>query len=128
MVQAGTILNVADVHPGALSNRFEATHPYPPDSTPPDPAGFTMPIVEYDRDEGTSVTGGYVYRGAAEPGLYGTYLCADFTVGSGALVQGPLLHLVMAMAGRSRYLTELDGDGVAELRHRIKPSRDTLTG
>ena len=53
---------------------------------------------------------------------------ADFTVGSGALVQGPLLHLVMAMAGRSRYLTELDGDGVAELRHRIKPSRDTLTG
>ena len=61
-------------------------------------------------------------------GLTLTATDADFTVGSGALVQGPLLHLVMAMAGRSRYLTELDGDGVAELRHRIKPSRDTLTG
>ncbi|MBN2840554.1 MAG: PQQ-dependent sugar dehydrogenase [Coriobacteriia bacterium] len=62
-------------------NRFEASHPYPPDSTAPDPTGFTMPIVEYDRDAGTSVTGGYVYRGTAEPGLYGTYLYADFTVG-----------------------------------------------
>ncbi len=62
-------------------NLFEATHPYPPDSSAPDPAGFTMPIVEYDRDAGTSVTGGYVYRGAAEPELYGTYVYADFTVG-----------------------------------------------
>lgn len=62
-------------------NRFEATHPYPPDSTPPDPAAFVMPVVEYGRDEGTSVTGGYVYRGTAEPGLWGTYLYADFTVG-----------------------------------------------
>ena len=50
---------------------------------------------------------------------------ADFTAGKGPLVQGSLLHLVMTMAGRSRYLTELHGDGVAELRHRIKPSRDT---
>ncbi|MHB8050415.1 MAG: PQQ-dependent sugar dehydrogenase [Coriobacteriia bacterium] len=62
-------------------NRFEATHPYPPDSTAPDSDRFVMPVVEYGRDEGTSVTGGYVYRGVAEPGLWGTYLYADFTVG-----------------------------------------------
>ncbi|MDY0339776.1 MAG: PQQ-dependent sugar dehydrogenase [Coriobacteriia bacterium] len=62
-------------------NLFEASHPYPPDSTAPDPAGFTMPIAEYGRQDGTSVTGGYVYRGTAEPGLYGTYLYADFTFG-----------------------------------------------
>lgn len=62
-------------------NRFEASHPYPPDSAAPASDGFVMPIVEYGREEGTSVTGGYVYRGTAEPGLYGTYLYADFTVG-----------------------------------------------
>lgn len=62
-------------------NLFEATHPYPADSTAPDPGGFTMPVVEYGRDTGTSITGGYVYRGTAEPGLGGTYFYADFTVG-----------------------------------------------
>lgn len=62
-------------------NLFEATHPYPPDSVAPDAAGFTMPIAEYDRAAGTSVTGGYVYRGTATPGLSGTYFYADFSVG-----------------------------------------------
>lgn len=62
-------------------NRFEATRPYPPGSATPDPAGFAMPIVEYGHDVGSSVTGGYVYRGAAEPELYGTYFYADFSTG-----------------------------------------------
>lgn len=62
-------------------NLFEATHPYPPDSVAPDPGDATMPVAEYGRDAGSSVTGGYVYRGTAEPGLYGTYLYADFTTG-----------------------------------------------
>ncbi|MFR9729921.1 maleylpyruvate isomerase family mycothiol-dependent enzyme [Saccharopolyspora sp. MS10] len=44
---------------------------------------------------------------------------ADFTAGSGPLVRGPLLSLVMAMAGRGDCCAELDGDGVAELRRRI---------
>ena len=44
---------------------------------------------------------------------------ADFTTGSGPLVRGRLVSLVMAMAGRRHALTELDGDGAAELRHRI---------
>ncbi len=60
---------------------FEGTHPYPPDAEPPAPDGFTMPVVEYDRDTGTSVTGGYVYRGEDQPALRGTYLYGDFSVG-----------------------------------------------
>ncbi|MFF0244092.1 maleylpyruvate isomerase family mycothiol-dependent enzyme [Streptosporangium sandarakinum] len=41
-----------------------------------------------------------------------------FTTGSGALVTGPTLALIMAMTGRSGYWNELEGDGVATLRAR----------
>jgi uncharacterized protein (TIGR03437 family) len=47
------------------------------------PAGLTLPILEYRRNLGVSVTGGYVYRGAASPGVRGTYLFGDF--GSGRI-------------------------------------------
>jgi glucose/arabinose dehydrogenase len=43
-----------------------------------DTSGLTLPVVDYGRDAGCSVTGGYVYRGAAVPGLVGQYLFGDF--------------------------------------------------
>lgn len=46
---------------------------------------------------------------------------ASFAVGSGPLVRGRLLDLVMAMAGRPVYCAALDGDGVAEIRRRLAP-------
>ena len=61
-------------------NHYEATHPYPPDADAREGA-YTMPVVEYDRDAGKSVTGGYVYRGKAEGELAGTYFYADFVSG-----------------------------------------------
>ena len=39
------------------------------------------PVAEYGRGLGTSVTGGYVYRGTAIPGLVGRYVFGDFTSG-----------------------------------------------
>ena len=44
-------------------------------------AGLIDPIHEYGRSEGTSVTGGYVYRGTNIPSLTGFYVFADFTTG-----------------------------------------------
>lgn len=41
------------------------------------------PIHEYGRNEGISVTGGFVYRGKSLPGLAGKYIYADF--GSGTI-------------------------------------------
>ena len=41
-----------------------------------------------------------------------------FTTGSGPLVSGPTLALVMAMTGRRVFCDELTGEGVAELRTR----------
>ena len=44
--------------------------------------GLTQPVVEYDHSNGAcSITGGYVYRGAAIPALQGTYFYGDFCAG-----------------------------------------------
>lgn len=43
--------------------------------------GLTLPIKDYRRDEGQSVTGGYVYRGSRQPSLVGAYIYGDFLTG-----------------------------------------------
>ncbi|MBQ1100065.1 maleylpyruvate isomerase family mycothiol-dependent enzyme [Streptomyces sp. b94] len=68
------------------------------------------------------------YRGSdlvvlAKGRVAGLRLVADdgpFTTGSGPLVSGPTLSLVMAMTGRATYCDELDGDGVELLRRRCE--------
>ena len=42
---------------------------------------LVLPVVEYGRDGGCSVTGGYVYRGTAIEGLAGWYLFGDYCSG-----------------------------------------------
>ncbi|WP_330275594.1 maleylpyruvate isomerase family mycothiol-dependent enzyme [Lentzea sp. NBC_00516] len=44
---------------------------------------------------------------------------ADFQAGGGPEVRGPLLSLVMVMAGRAAFLADLGGDGVPELSRRL---------
>jgi|GEM_PF-1192588 len=46
------------------------------------PTGLVLPIAEYSHDQGCSITGGYVYRGSAIPGLAGTYFYSDFCEGT----------------------------------------------
>jgi glucose/arabinose dehydrogenase len=43
--------------------------------------GLVLPVAEYSRELGCSVTGGYVYRGSALPWLVGTYLYGDYCSG-----------------------------------------------
>ena len=66
---------------------YEGAHPYR--GSPPIGTEFVMPVAEYGRDMGNSITGGHVYRGFNLPAWYGVYLYGDF--GSGR-VWG-LLHL-----------------------------------
>ena len=43
--------------------------------------GLTLPVVEYGRSDGCSITGGVVYRGCRMPGYHGTYFYGDFCTG-----------------------------------------------
>lgn len=59
--------------------KFEGTRlNVPGDAAIPD---AIPPVFEYGRDQGQSVTGGRVYRGAAIPALVGRYIYGDFASG-----------------------------------------------
>ena len=58
----------------------------PGNRSPGIPAGLLDPILgtlatlEYDHNDGISITGGFVYRGAAIPELYGKYIFGDLAL------------------------------------------------
>jgi glucose/arabinose dehydrogenase len=58
----------------------------PGNRSPGNPAGHIDPIsgsegtLEYDHNEGISITGGFVYRGTAIPELYGKYIFGDLAL------------------------------------------------
>lgn len=58
-------------------NTMEGTFCFKP-SVACDKKGLELPIYEYPRTVGQSITGGYVYRGTAIPELAGVYLYADY--------------------------------------------------
>ena len=59
-------------------NRREGRHP----SNGGDrPDGAVDPVIEYGRDDGCTVIGGFVYRGRRIPGLQGAYLYGDYCSG-----------------------------------------------
>ncbi|MDP6666887.1 MAG: PQQ-dependent sugar dehydrogenase, partial [Dehalococcoidia bacterium] len=61
-------------------NTLEASHCFRP-STGCNSTGTVLPIAEYGRSSGCSVTGGYVTRGPSLPELNGVYVYADFCTG-----------------------------------------------
>src|SRR6185436_14454179 len=58
----------------------------PGNRSPGNPAGLIDPIsgpegtLEYDHNEGISITGGFVYRGRAMPELFGKYIFGDLAL------------------------------------------------
>ena len=60
-------------------NLMEGNHCFAEEDCNPGP--LTLPAYEYDHDEGCSITGGFVYRGAAIPALSGHYLFSDYCSG-----------------------------------------------
>jgi glucose/arabinose dehydrogenase len=75
--------------PGGLNfgwNKMEGMHPYKNNNQPI----LTLPIVQYPHGAECSVTGGYVYRGAALPEWQGIYFYGDYCSGKiWGLINGP---------------------------------------
>ena len=61
-------------------NVMEGRHCYSP-SSGCNQTGLRLPVLEYDRSQGCSITGGFVYRGAAIPELAGHYFYSDYCNG-----------------------------------------------
>jgi uncharacterized repeat protein (TIGR03806 family) len=95
--------------------------------------GLIDPVHQYGRTLGFSVTGGYVYRGSAIPGLVGSYLFADYgsgriwrlvPSGGGGFTSEELLDTSLAIASFGQgndgelYVVDIAGGGL----HKIVPA------
>jgi uncharacterized repeat protein (TIGR03806 family) len=92
--------------------------------------GLIEPVHQYGRSLGSSVTGGYVYRGSALPGLVGSYLFADFgsgriwrlvSNGSGGFTSDELLDTSLSIASFGQgndgelYVVDIAGGGLYQI-------------
>jgi glucose/arabinose dehydrogenase len=95
-------------------NVFEGTHRYRDGDAP----GAVPPVFEYAHEGGNcSVTGGYVYRGAAIPALKGVYLFADYCVGQlrGLVASGGKVVQDRILPVRTPTITSFGQDTAGEL-------------
>lgn len=74
-----------------------------------DQLGFTYPVAQYDHDEGLAIVGGYVYRGALFPDLYGHYIFGD--IPSGRVFHIPVEELQLGSQAEIKELNFLDENG-----------------
>ncbi|HEX7081365.1 MAG TPA: PQQ-dependent sugar dehydrogenase, partial [Gammaproteobacteria bacterium] len=104
-----------------------------------DATGLIDPVHDYPRSEGTSVTGGYVYRGTAIPALVGSYVFGDYGSGriwrlagdgAGGYTAELLLDTNLAISSfaegldRELYVVDLVGGGL----YRIVAAGDRPSG
>ena len=97
-------------------NPMEGRHCYP-SGQPCELPGLTLPIAEYGHDQGCAVTGGYVYRGSAQPGLAGIYVFGDYCSGRvwGLASGGPDRQDPVLLAETGRTIASFAEDDAGEL-------------
>jgi glucose/arabinose dehydrogenase len=61
--------------------RMEGSHCFTPPSNC-NTGTLVLPVIEYDHDQGCSVTGGSIYRGTRSPRFAGNYIYGDFCSGT----------------------------------------------
>lgn len=77
-----------------------------------DPITGTLGTLEYDHDDGISITGGFVYRGEAIPELYGKYVFGDLALRTGPRADGRLFYADLTTGEIKEFLLPDFGEGV----------------
>jgi len=103
-----------------LFNRADGTVGAPPgNNSPGSPAGLIDPIhngsnyLEYDHQDGISITGGFVYRGTGIPELYGKYVFGDLALhGTPTRIDGRLFYADLQQATIKEFLLPQFSGGV----------------
>jgi glucose/arabinose dehydrogenase len=90
-------------------NIMEGSRCFRPSSGCPT-AGLTLPVLDYGRGEGCSITGGVVYRGCRMPGYHGTYFYGDYCT---AMIRS--FRLVNGQALDQRDWTAALGRGIGNI-------------
>ena len=83
-----------------------------------DSTGLTTPDYVYSHDEGCSITGGLIYRGAAMPDLHGHYFFSDYCTGflrSFRYSAGAVIEAKGWDAGNLGHVTSFGTDAAGEL-------------
>lgn len=83
-----------------------------------DSTGLTTPDYVYSHDEGCSITGGLIYRGAAMPDLHGHYFFSDYCTGflrSFRYSAGAVIEVKGWDAGNLGHVTSFGTDAAGEL-------------
>ena len=82
-----------------------------------DPISGPMGVLEYDHNEGISITGGFVYRGTAIPELYGKYVFGDLALKTAPVRADGRLFYADLQAGTINAFPLIQFGGSAILPH-----------
>lgn len=92
---------------------------------PENDEGLTYPVIQYDHDEGSAVSGGFVYSGTRIPALKGKYIFGDISRGMlyytnvADIVEGeqaPIYRLNVSIGGKLSDMAEISGHQRVDLR------------
>jgi glucose/arabinose dehydrogenase len=94
---------------------------------------YTYPVAQFDHDEGSAISGGFVYEGTKAPLLKGKYIFGDIVSGRVFLVetrqlklgqQAPIQELEVQLRGKAVIFRELAGFNKTDLRFGLGPKNE----
>lgn len=95
----------------ATAYSIPGRQPGPVYPLPTEADNFTYPLAQYDHDEGSAISSGFVYRGERLPELQGKYLFTDLVRGRLFFFDAERLPVPGSLAHIQEIMIDVDGSG-----------------